>query len=469
MQPNLKLYNPDGSLRFDYDDDDSDNADDNADDNDDDDNADDNADDDEINVKNKIYDMLQEYYNNKTSDQWKDSNWKQLGSKLANLDTENEQKNMRHELKHGGYYEALAICRNIDKVMKEFEPNNLFGFYGVYVNQNNFTEKFKETYNFFIKDTIDKFFNNEIEELKKNKDQYIQKINDLKNRLFNHYKQDIINIFYDQHDKKIKDEYQQYQTFLNKIINEEDLDENEKRKLFEIILSENNIKSYFGNKYLKYCIDNYEVRLKEKKEEYKSKTYLKAVIRGIKKLNCEKDADNVFHYESYVEIPSKRNALKENDDHLKGTYVKFDALSYGTLDDDVKIFNIIPSSEDKCNYLILLFKLEENGYIENDYKVITMGNGSNRCWINATLYAFVFGIMEFNNRQGGGRIIEDKYEDNLLNEIEEDLDNDFKDNLLNEIEEDLDNDYKDNLLNEIEEDLDLASDSDDSDDSDELE
>ena len=94
LQPNLKLYNPDESLRFD--DDDSDNADYNADDNAD----DNNADDDEINVKNKIYDMLQEYYNDKTSDQWKDSNWKQL-EELAKLDTENEQKNMRHELKHG--------------------------------------------------------------------------------------------------------------------------------------------------------------------------------------------------------------------------------------------------------------------------------------------------------------------------------------------------------------------------------
>ena len=454
--------------------DDSDNANDDNADNDDDDNAnddnanDDNADDDnaddEINVKNKIYDMLQEYYNNKTSDQWKDSNWKQLGSKLAKLDTENEQKNMRHELKHGGYYEALAICRNIDKVMKEFEPNNLFGFYGIYVNQNNFTEEFKETYNFFIKDSIDKFFNNEIEELKKNKDQYIQKINDLKNILFT--ETDITIIFAE--GDRIKNYYQQYK-FLNKIINKEDLEEDEKTVLFEIILSEDNIKSYFGNEYVKHYIDNYEDRRREKEEEFKNKTYLKAVIKGIKVLNCvEKNVNNVFHYESYVEIPSKRNAVKENDDHLKGTYIKFDALENGTLDNDLQIKKILPDSEDKCNYLILLFKIEENDINENDindYKVKTLGNGENRCWINATLYAFLFGIMEFNNnRQGGGRIIEDKYEDNLLNEIEEDLDNDYKDNLLNEIEEDLDNDFKDNLLTKIEEDLFFESD-----DSDELE
>ena len=61
----------------------------------------------------------------------------------------------------------------------------------------------------------------------------------------------------------------------------------------------------------------------QKEEEYKKKTYLKAVIRGTKELNCVLNADNVFHYESYVEIPSKRNAAKENDNHLKGTYIKF--------------------------------------------------------------------------------------------------------------------------------------------------
>ena len=121
---------------------------------------------------------------------------------------------------------------------------------------------------------------------------------------------------------------------------------------------------------------------------------LKAIIRGTKPVNCEKihggDENNnsVGHYDSFVKI-------EDND-----KYVYFDAIERGTLDKDgalktVDITTYLPN-DPSCKFLIFLFNNDKNyPTTENikDLQVTTAGNGKGRCWINATLYAVLFGIM----------------------------------------------------------------------------
>jgi hypothetical protein len=130
---------------------------------------------------------------------------------------------------------------------------------------------------------------------------------------------------------------------------------------------------------------------------------LKAIIRGTDKFNCDdgpKEQNgslSVGHYDSFVKI--------DNSDK----YVYFDAIKRGTLNNNehipeiVNIKDYLPN-DPSCNILIFLFnKDKEYPTTENlqDLKVTTKDNGKKRCWINATLYAVLFGIMnkEKKNRE----------------------------------------------------------------------
>jgi len=120
---------------------------------------------------------------------------------------------------------------------------------------------------------------------------------------------------------------------------------------------------------------------------------LKAIIRGTDPFDCGEGPEKVNgkrsigHFDSFVKI--------EGGDK----YVHFDALTGGTQKDgSLKIVNINDYlHEDLCRYLIFLFNNDENYPKSEDLKVSTDGNGNNRCWINATLYAVLFGIM---NKEG---------------------------------------------------------------------
>ena len=125
---------------------------------------------------------------------------------------------------------------------------------------------------------------------------------------------------------------------------------------------------------------------------------LKAIIRGTKKFDCNTGPEEhrgkrtIDHYDSFVKI--------EGGDK----YVHFDALSYGTQKEDgsleiVDIKDYLPVGP-SCNVLIFLFN-KDNEYPQTgdlkELQVRTAGNGNSRCWINATLYAVLFGIM---NKEG---------------------------------------------------------------------
>ena len=80
-------------------------------------------------------------------------------------------------------------------------------------------------------------------------------------------------------------------------------------------------------------------------------------------------------------------------------YVHFDAINNRTTPETVNINDYLPE-DNSCNYLIFLFNNDDKyptlDNLEN-LKVTTDGNGNKRCWINATLYAVLFGIM---NKKG---------------------------------------------------------------------
>lgn len=123
---------------------------------------------------------------------------------------------------------------------------------------------------------------------------------------------------------------------------------------------------------------------------------LKAIIRGTNEFVCKDDPRNidgtlsVDHFDSFVKIDGEHQ------------YVYFDALKNGTKTGDdnapleVDINTYLPDGN-SCQYLIFLFnkvdKYPQTGDL-NELQVITDGNGDNRCWINATLYAVLFGIMK---------------------------------------------------------------------------
>jgi len=129
--------------------------------------------------------------------------------------------------------------------------------------------------------------------------------------------------------------------------------------------------------------------------------HLKAIIRGTKAFDCKSDlrtpdgTRSIHHYDSFVKL--------DDGDHQ---YVHFDAIKNGTKTDGdnatpivVDIKESLPDAT-SCNYLIFLFNNNDKYPKTADLKelqVTTKDNGTNRCWINATLYAVLFGIM---NKKG---------------------------------------------------------------------
>ena len=154
------------------------------------------------------------------------------------------------------------------------------------------------------------------------------------------------------------------------------------------------------------------------------KFHLKAIIRGTNKFKCgkhpakQKDGTrSVGHYDSFVRIEGENK------------YVHFDAVKVGTkmksedktTPETVDIKNYLPQDL-SCNYLIFLFNNdEEYPTTENlkDLKVTTKDNGKNRCWINATLYAVLFGIMNKKGKETSGEEEEEEGEEEEEEEEEE--------------------------------------------------
>ena len=141
---------------------------------------------------------------------------------------------------------------------------------------------------------------------------------------------------------------------------------------------------------------------------------LKAIIRGTKQFNCNEGPEthdgtrSVGHYDSFVKLDNDK-------------YVYFDAGASGTLKNDEDIPKTVDITTDlpndpSCNFLIFLFNNDkEYPTTESlqDLKVTTKGNGDDRCWINATLYAVLFGIMnkEKKNREEEGGEEEEEEEE----------------------------------------------------------
>jgi len=234
-----------------------------------------------------IYNMMLKYNTNKTTDQWKDKNWVQLGKTLAGLiDNDASKQNFLNDLKDGEYGEAMLVAGAMQKVLENIDGENKMRFGYAYANNDDLDGKIATAMAQAMGNMDDK---------------------------------DVFN--------------------------------------------------------------------------------LKAIIRGTDKLKCndgpkeQNGSRSVGHFDSFVKL----------DDNDK--YVYFDASKKGTTPNNqdipeiVNIKDYLPNDL-SCNFLIFLFNNDkEYPTTENlkDLKVTTEYNGKNRCWINATLYAVLFGIMNKGN------------------------------------------------------------------------